>query len=169
MTFVAGPHTATFTPPGGTALALGVTQDGYELEYTKFWDPIRGDNMGETIQDGVIRGGDCFLSFVLNEYDSAAGAKMFWPEAIAAATDLGKVGQVGRLASSLAGSLVLTPVAGTSAATIGPATLTAAKAILAPGFPVKFLFATRLRTVPIRLQLLPYVDGSSVTRWFETT
>ena len=174
MTFVAGPQTVTYTPStlqgGGSALSLGIVEDGYEIEHVSFADPIRGDNLGESIQDGVYRGRDCFVNAVLEEFDLEGVRRAIlqpWVDADAV-TDIGEIGQVGRLLSNIAGILTITPVAGTTAATSAtPGVLTANKAILAPGFPVRFLLATRLRKIPIRFQLLPYTDSGDTVhfRW----
>lgn len=169
MTFIAGPFTATYVPAlgGSTPLSLGITEDGFELESTYFADLIRGDNLGETIQDGVYRGKDVYLSTVLEEVDLDGVNRAFNPfidtDLI---TDLSEVGQVGRLLTNLAGSLVLTPTAGTGAATLA-ATFTASKAIIAPGFPIRQVLATRHRKMPVRFLLLPYVDSSDTVhyRW----
>lgn len=148
MSFIAGGYTVTL---GGST--VGQIQDGIMLEQTLNGEPVRGDTFGDTIQDFVFRGGDVFMNMVLLEYDATSAKTAFWPWS----TTWGRItsGIVGKLGTAMAAALVLTAVAGTSAAT-APATLTANKAILAPGFPVQMLFAPRLRSIPIRLQLLPY-------------
>jgi hypothetical protein len=167
MTFIAGPYTATYNPAlgGGAPVSLGISEDGFELESTYYADLIRGDNLGESIQDGVYRGKDCYLSCVLEEVNLDGVNRVFNPfidcDAI---SDLSELGQVGRLLTNLAGSLVLTAVAGTTAATV-PATLTASKAIIAPGFPIRQVLATRHRKMPLRFLLLPYTDGSDVVHF----
>ena len=167
MTFIAGPYTATYTPPSGSALALGITQDGFDLEWMQHGDIIRGENLGDTTQDGVWRGHDCYLEMLCEEFDAAAlygahtsAASAMWP----GSTYFGRHGQVGRLFSALAGSLILTRVSSATGAT--PTTLTAGKAILANGHVVRTKMATRLKTVPLRFLLLPYLDASSNTVQF---
>ena len=46
MTFIAGPYTVTY---GGNT--LGITERGFELEYTSFAEPISGDNLGDSNVD----------------------------------------------------------------------------------------------------------------------
>ena len=150
MSFIAGPYTVTYN-----ALALGIMQDAPSIEITSAADEIIGDNLGDTVQDGVYRGGNCFVDLVLQEFDAAGAAGAFAPFA-----DWGKVGQPGKLLSSFAKALVFTAVAGTTST---PATVTANKAILAPGFPVRMLYGTRLKNVPLRFQLLP---NGSPEEWF---
>ena len=158
MTFIAGPYTVTY---GGSS--LGIVEDAPALEVVSSYDPITGDNLGDALQDGVYRGGNCFVDLVLQEYDAAGALAAFWPWN----GTLGRVGQPGVLLSSFSASLVFTAVAGTTASA-NPATLTSTNAVLAPGFPVRLLFGSRLRNVPIRFQLLPYDSGGNNV-WFTTT
>lgn len=149
MTFVAGPYTAAWN-----SQTIGVTEEGYELGLQEFEEPIRGDNMGDTIQDHVYRGHGLTIEFVLEEFDSSAMALILWPFH----ATFGTHGQAGVLGTSKAKALVLTAVAGTTAAT-RPATLTASLAILEPGFLAKYRFQSRLRKVPIRLRVYPNSSG----------
>jgi hypothetical protein len=169
MTFIAGPYTATYQPAlgGSTGLTLGITEDGFEIETVPYADLIRGDNLGESIQDGVYRGKDVYISMVLEEWDLDGVQRLMQPYTDRdSITDVGEITQVGRLLTAMAGILILTPVAGTGAAT-SAGILTASKAIIAPGFPLRQLLATRHRKIPIRMLLLPYVEGSDTVhyRW----
>lgn len=148
MTLIAGPYTVTYN-----SQVLGIIEDAWSLEITPSVDSIQGDNLGDSVQDGVYRGGNCFLDFVLQEFDAAAARLAFWPYN----SIFGDVGQVGTLQSSFAKTLVLTAVAGTTAFTEGPKTITSTdNCVLAANFPIRMLFGSRLRSVPIRFQLLPY-------------
>lgn len=170
--FIAGPYVWTFN-----GRAIGISEDGWRLTQTVSGDPIRGDNLGDSMQDYVYRGGDVTMEAVLQEWDVAlngvdgAGAKtntscasIFWPWAT-----LGTTGQIGRLGSVVAAPLVGVPAPTTSAAsaTAGYRTITMTYTVLPPGYNVSMLFAARLRNVPIRLQALPapIVDSGSET-WF---
>lgn len=163
LTAIAGPYTVTWGTP---ALNVGVTEDGVETEETYFSDPVRGDNLGDTIQDEIIRGGDVYVNFILQEYLNALTAlgngagigPIFHPHN----TVLGRVGQVGRRLSSIAAPLVLTAVAGTPASA-APATITFALATLARNFPVRLLYASRHRKVPMRMISLPCTDSPGET------
>lgn len=166
MTFIAGPYTATWTPPSSTAKALGITQDGFELEWMMHAEMIKGDNLGDTIQDGVYRGGDAFINCVCEEFDAAAlyGAQATTPQVFNPANaNFGRHGQAGVLLSALAGVLVLTRVSASTGAT--PTTITANKAILENGHVIRAKLASRLRIIPLRFRLLPYTDSSN-TVWF---
>lgn len=157
MAFVAGPYTATFA-----ASSIGTIEEGFDLETTPQKDLIAGSNLGTTVQDGAYLGGDVFISFTLMEPDLAAVASILWPYG-----SLGAIGQVGRLDSNIAAALVLTAVAGTTAAD-GIASLTASRAILAENFPVRLLFAPRARRVPIRMRLYPFGSAGSETHYTTT-
>lgn len=147
MTFIAGGYTATWD-----GLAIGQTADGYRLTHQIFKRLITGDSYAEAPQDAVYRGGEASLAMRLIEYDAAAVQTMKWPYSATKWT-MGVVGRID-VGSSLVKSLVLTAVAGTTAATV-PATLTASKSILHENFPVEVLFAPDLREVPMRLRLYP--------------
>lgn len=166
MSFIAGPYTATWTAPTFAAQALGITQDGFELEWVMHGETIKGDNMGDSIQDGIYRGGDVFLNVVCEEFNAAAlyGASGTNAQAFNPASDtFGQMGQSGILFSALAGILALTRVSALTGAV--PTTLTANKAILANGHVLRTKMASRLKMVPLRFLLLPYTSGSDVI-WF---
>lgn len=173
--FIAGPYVWTFN-----GRLIGVTEDGCRLNITNFGDPIRGDNLGDSMQDYVYRGGDVTMEGVLQEWDVALNGpptppaklnsscdSIFWPWA-----GFGGSGQIGRLASIVAAKLVGVPAPTTSAATAtaGYQTITLNYAVLAPGYNVSMLFAARLRNVPIRLQALPSpLSDTGSEAWFALT
>lgn len=161
MGFIAGPYTVTYN-----AKALGIVEDAPALEFTNSVDRITGDNLGDSLQDGVYRGGNCFIDMVLQEFNAAGALEAFWPWS----DDAGEVGIIGKLLNDFDAALVLTAVAGTSAAAVGGwSPFTATHAVLAPGFPIRLLFGSRLRNVPIRFQLLPYDSGGGNNVWFIPT
>lgn len=155
MAFVAGPYTGTYN-----SLSLGITEEGFDLDQVFFQEIVRGDNLGSGAQDGVYRAGDAFISFVGEEFNLIRTSAVINPYAA-----LGVIGQVGRLATDLAMNITLTVVAGTPAAALGFASLSATKSILAEGFNLKTTLSTRLRKSPLRLQLFPYYSGGN--KWFE--
>lgn len=156
MTFIAGPYTATYN-----GLALGQTEAGFELEASMEGEAIRGDQYGDLIQDAVYRLGNAFANATFIEFDAAALASLWWPHS----NTPGQFGISGRLLSNMALPLVLTKVAGSNALYN---TVTASRAIIALGFPVRFVLASNLRKVPARLALLPYT-ASGNTIAFTTT
>ena len=164
MSFVAGPYAWTLGSAGGpvgSVVPLGITEDAPNLEIATQGDPIIGDNLGGSMQDGVFRGGDCYFDAVLQEYDAALTAKALYPYA----AEFGAVGCVGALLSNYADELIGTPLNPTCTTT-GTNLFTGFKAVLALNFPIRLLMGSRLRNVPIRFQLLPY-DDAGTTRWFK--
>ncbi len=152
--FIAGRLTATY---GGST--IGQVSNGFTIEHTPRKRLITGDVMGpDTPQDAVFLGHDVFIEFDLMDYDAAGVASAIWPYGA-----LGTAPNVGRMdvASTLFAVLVLTDT-GVAAvpAENKPHTLTADRAILAPGFPVRLLFAPDLREIPIRMQLYPNTAGT---------
>lgn len=166
MAFIAGPYSATF---GGKA--LGKVQDGFRLTFTNDIAPIVGDNVAGSIQDGIYRGGNCFISAILSEWNAAAVRSVVWPYH----ATFGSMGLLGRRLRMFGDVLVLTKMgeqSGQGATNAVPRTLTANVAVLAPGFPLEVLLSSRPRFIPIRLQLLPYSlggTGNSNLAWFQTS
>ncbi len=173
-TMVAGRYAATYA-----TVDTGITREGYELTLDSEMEDIgETDAWGQSVIDGVWRGGNCFLQFVSIAY-KAGSLAAFWPYG-GAANAAGAIGilvddtvsapnklPIGTLASSVAKALVLTAAAGTPAAA-APATLTATYALLAKNNNGRILFNSKLRDVPVRLRLYPYTV-SSVTKFFATT
>jgi hypothetical protein len=145
MSFIAGRYTATWN-----ALAMGQTKVGYDIEFQRFTEDIIGDNYAQMVQDAINLGGEFTISTELIEYNAAAAATLMWP---LSATKY-DTGVIGILDSGKWMSLVLTALAGTPAAAT-PATMTTARSILHPRFPVKFRLGPSLRTLPLRLRAYP--------------
>ena len=143
-TFVGGAYTGTL---GGSA--LGLTEQGFTLIFVPKAERIEeSDGYGLTLLDYFFRGVDVSTVFDGLEYKSGTITSA-WPWG-----SLGTMGVIARLASSIAGSMVLTAVAGTPAAS-SPASLTASRTIIEPGHNVNILFNSKLRKVPIRFVNLP--------------
>jgi len=173
ITAISGPYHGSW---GGEY--VGVTEDGFELEHTFFSEPIRGDNMGDSIQDEVHRGADMAVSMTLIEWGKAmategnvAGADIQWPLAAP-----GVVGVIGDVVSDQFGVLVLTAMANTPAAA-APATITFGITRVANNFPIRQLYASRLRRMPLRMQIYPQgfagagsaYSYNEANRWYVTT
>lgn len=160
-TFVAGRYAGTYN-----AVDVGITENGYETTTELKQEVVEGsDAYGDAILDYIYRGGNMYMEFDCKAYK--AGSKTpFWPWGAwggMATTSL----PIGRLASNVASAMVLTAASNTPAAA-APATLTASKAILAPGFSGKLLYNSKLRRVPVRLLLLPSETTGTVT-WIAET
>jgi hypothetical protein len=158
---IAGHYSATYN-----AVADGYTESGFELEQTVKQElSNESDAYGESTIDWVYRGGDAFLTWDSKVYKIGSTAP-FWPWG-ALGVMATTLAPIGRLASAVAQAMVLTATANTPAAAT-PATLTASKSLLAPNFSGKLLFNSKLRRVPVRLQLLPSESAGTIT-WFALT
>lgn len=158
-TFIVGAYTATLN-----SVALGITEEGYNLQWEPKHDTIeRSDVYGDMLLDTIYRGTNWFFQAEFLEYKAGPLAAVYpWGSA------LGTQGIIGRLGSDVATSLVLTSTTGTPAVAT-PATLTATKTIIAPGSNPNAMFNSRLRTMPVRLVLLPVDTGAGVIKNFTTT
>ena len=157
-TFVAGRYSTTYN-----SVDVGITEEGYELQQdAKAQQIVPSDAYGDSIIDLVYRGGDVYLQFEGKAYKAGA-ITPFWPWGA-----LGVMGIIGRLASAVALSTVMTATTGTPAAA-APATWTGLLSILAPNNPARLLYNSKLRTVPIRLLILPGDSGGGVIKWFTQT
>lgn len=160
--FIAGGYTATIS-----AKALGQTAEGYRLDHRFFKRLITGDAEGDTIQDSVYRGRDQRISFRLIEALEAGIAELVEPYAATPGTPgtQGTVGIMdiqnsGGVSTPLAKQLILTAIAGTSAATDGPATITFPLVIISEDFPVDVLYAPNLREIPFQGRV--YADATGL-------
>jgi hypothetical protein len=160
-TFIAGRYSQTYN-----AVDTGITEEGYTLSQDSAAHLINNtDAYGDSIIDWVYRGGNVTLQFESKAY-KAGSMTPFWPWGAMGVMSTAAA-PIGRLASDVASAMVLTSTAATPAVT-SPATLTASKSILAPNSPANLLFNSKVRNVPIRLQLLPYLSSSTYI-WFATT
>lgn len=155
MSFIAGSYQITWN-----GSALGQCVNGTEFEEPGLeYEEIVGDTFGPNApQDGVTLGGSCFASFVLMEYDGTAVRSMIGHGYVA-----GTIPYPGLLVSSLVKQVVWTKVSGSNAT---PTTRTAPYCSLANAERVRYLLGNRHRVLPIRLRIWPYVDGSSLHRFF---
>lgn len=171
--YIGGPYLGTYD-----AVALGPQEDGFDLIQSLSEEVIsESDQYGGSIIDYFYRGGSCQIRCDSKEF-KAGTVTPYWPWGAA-----GTMGQmrsvanpIGRRASDAAKVLVLTGVANVPATEDALAnggkvidTVTANFAILAPGQQSTLKFSSKLRRVPIFLQLLPWdatVGGVPVTVWY---
>lgn len=155
MTFVAGGYTLTYN-----AKALGQTADGIRMSYEIFKRIITGHLAAQTPQDAVYQGQNRTSSFRLINAEAAGIADLLYPYTATVGNEW-QLGIIGLLdvrgqgtGSPLARAraVVLTAIAGTTAANDAAATITLPLSILHHNFPVDVLLAPDLKEVPIRLQ-----------------
>lgn len=160
-TLVCGQYTVTWN---SVALGIMLGDSGLPvIEGSNTGEPVGNtDTYGKSMIDAIYQGGNFFASMTCAEYKTGSIAA-WWPF-----STLGQMGVIGRLYYGLSQALVLTAVSGTPAAS-SPASITASKAILAPGFSSRLIFGPTLRNVPLRFQLFPYLVGGSTPGWWSTT
>lgn len=159
-TFAVGPYAGTWS-----AASLGITEGGYTITHDQKAEAIEeSDLYGATMLDFIWRGANVFCDFTVLAFTK--GSPVLTPFVAGLYTVWSTAKPVGTLASDNAAALVLTATANTPAATTGPATLTANKAIVAPNFSTAHLYDSRLRKLPLRMQFIPY---SSTNIIFATT
>lgn len=148
MPFVSGSYSAVYG-----ALDLGLIEDGFTLSYRRMSERIQTDVTGDAIQDGIYRGVELTLDFILSEWDADGAQAAYWPFAVV----FGEIGEIGRLDTALADPLILT-----SCGSASPTTITFHQALLSPDFDVQHLFANRHRKIPMRMMAYPVIAGSPV-------
>lgn len=169
-TWTAGPYTATLDSQDIGVLDPQGEGRAFQIQQRSFKHEIRGHTWARTPVDGVYQGGDFTIRFICEE--QVAGAlRAFWPwspTATASYTfaDVGRLGVIGRLDTTVGANLVLTAVAGTSAATNGPASLTAL--VIPTETTQEFIMDTSLRKFPVELRML-LQEYTSVERFFSST
>lgn len=175
-TLVGGAYKGTYD-----AVDIGFSREGFDLIQSLREEVVdETDFYGGSLIDYFYRGGNVQLRVDSREFKPGA-IKPFWPWG--AAGTLGQMRStalpIARRASDVAKPIVLTGEAGTPAvntsapvsggvAAMAIATLTGTYSIMVPGQTGTLKFNSRLREVPIFLQLLPY-DASGTTIWFATT
>lgn len=151
MAATSGPYTWVFN--GNT---LGVANDAPRYRLIHHVEPVVGDNLGDTIQDGVYRGHDCYIDIILNEFDLLGARQAFWPWA----SEFGEIDNVGCRMLTYAKRLEATAIDVTCTT---PTYMRFDKAILAPGYEMALLYGSRLRNVPLSLLCLPFLEGG---KWY---
>lgn len=150
---------ATTITPVGTPTWIGATHRGFTLTTQMIGETVEGDIWGGSTVEIIYRGGNMRISWeaIAFRYGSVVP---YWPW-----STLGTMGTVGRLGSTYGGNLVLVAAPGTPAAdypAIGQVhmqAITAQNAILVPNNSFDLVFDSRLRKVPVALQLLPFYDS----------
>lgn len=164
--FAYGPYTATWN-----AENIGLFDGPVRLQHKVFGKPIKCDRYGDTTVGGIYLGKDIFVALILKEWTTAIKNLLFCQSAGA----IGDAGLIGRAmeetSSGQAAQMVLTAVAGTPAATHGPATITIPRITIAEGQDLDFLLGNVERNIPIILRAFPAetTTGSGLLRFLTVT
>jgi hypothetical protein len=154
-TFAVGPHSATWN-----ATALGLTKDGYRISHDlKHAEISESDLYGDSMLDTIWRGANVACNFTLLAFSKGTTPFSAFSGALYTLWTTAK--PIGTLGSDVAQAFVMTATANTPAAA-APATITAAKAIVAPNFSTEHLYDSRLRDLPMRFQFLPYLSTNII-------
>jgi hypothetical protein len=176
MTFISGAFQATF---GG--LPLGLTEDGFEVTTARMQEEIRADHY-KGLLDAIYQGIEMTIRAVFLEADQPGLQRLLWPynyDNDVTAYEDGDNGKVaagsGQLISSWALPLIMTPCAGTTAATKGKHNLgantstaltniTFPRVVLAPESQ-SIRYSASLRKIPVTMTVLPHScwSASSLT------
>ncbi len=125
------------------------------LSQVEHEEPVNNtDRYGRTKIDGFYLGGDWFFDGSCIEWLRNT-VRAWWPFG----ANPMEMGTIARRRYDMSAPLLLTAIAGTPAAN-SPATITAAKALLAANFNTRLLFGPTLRKLPIRQELMPYKGGA---------
>lgn len=170
--FVAGRATGSYDPPGAPAAAdIGLTEEGYTVSAQHALELVeRSDGHGAQAIEGIWQGlTNVQISGRFLEWKNAVLSLLYPYGAVVTATGASYLGPgvIGRLATAVAGALVLSAVAGTPAAAT-PASLTALFASVAENFPVEWALDSRLRRTNFRLRVWPY-DDAGITKYIAFT
>jgi hypothetical protein len=162
---IAGGYTSTYN-----AVAMGQQEDGFRIRQSFAKEEVRSNTYGESVIEGVYRGGNCYLQGVFIERASVlkvAAASPGNPYSSA----IGAMGLVGRLDFGLAQAVVLTAIASLSTASInGIASLTASCAIIDQNLSTEIVMANRASYLNLTFRLYPTgTNGSSDGVWFTVT
>lgn len=162
MTFITGAFTATYA-----GYPLGTTEDGFEQITSRVQEEIRSDQY-RGVLDEIFQGIDMQIRMVLMELDLVGVRRLIWPYDHDADQTYnenhGWVGIAGKLTSSLAAPLVLTPCAGSTAKSVGNSqtgstltSITFHNCVLAAEAS-SIVYSSALRKLPVTLRVLPTPD-----------
>lgn len=166
-TYDIGHYVAQYQPPGGALTAVGQIHERITIRRNRKTTDIRVDELAQTVVDAIYAGQDLFVHMVFKEWTTVLKA-LLNPDGVNTSTgapDWSALGLPGTLDQDKAGQLVLTPLAGTPAATNG-ATYTFSKCILAPGHDVESLHGSDVENIKSALLRVFPFDDSGTWRFF---
>ncbi len=158
--YAVGPYTGTWSTND-----VGEIEGVYRVQQSASAQDIRAGRYGDSVIDGVYRGGNVFVVATFKEW-TANIRDMLWPFGV-----MGLSGKVGRLMTDMAEILELTAITGTPAATHGFATITFPKAVFSPEHNQEIILGNEERNVPVVFRCYPeeVTDGDSALRWYTFT
>lgn len=170
MGFQAGPYAWTYTIPGsGTVYQIGVVDGPPEVTVQPHYEPVRGDNLGDAIQDGVLRGQSITLDMIFQEWNPE-NFRIIWPFNTTLSINLNNafsnLTNIGCLLSEYARTISATRIYGCPED--GGYLWTFYRVVPHPDFAIKFAMGSRLRNVPMRFLVLPFLTGG-IVKYYDVT
>lgn len=150
--FPPGPYTVTYK-----GASIGLMEGPIRHQQNIIALPIRCSLYSQSVIDYVVQGGGVFIVLTLKEWNTNAKAAMHPFNASHGIFPL-----TGTLINTFFGELVLTALAGTPAATEGPATRTYPIAGILPGHNLDISLGASERNVPLVLTCLPEQNSTTV-------
>lgn len=159
LTQSVGAYTVGYATDGipANAVDIGTFEGSLRENRTMHAQDVRAGRFGDTVLDGVYRGANVFQIVVIKEWTEII-RDAIWPFD----EELGNTGIHGRMLTDIAGSLVLTAIAGTTAAVQGPVTRTYPLAILSPEHNTELIFGAEERNIPIVFRCYPNISSGGI-------
>lgn len=153
-----GHWNAAFSPAplsgGASFVTIGSTTEGWTLETTLHEEEIHDDRFGQGVADTVQEGADYRVSGIVLNIGVVESSGMLYSQIGQGKTN----DNCGLLGSSLYGSLCLTPVPGTPAASANKGIGAGNSYVFylcAVGNSYSYLMGNRHRTIPVSFRCLP--------------
>lgn len=173
LKFAWGPYTATYNNAAAAGITdMGLVEGVRRFQQTAEGTDVRSDQYGETVIDGIYQGGNMFSLMAFKLWNSTIHAKDGTQDYLWPFDAMGASGVHGRSYVDMAGSLVLTAVVGTLAATNGPDIRTASLACYAPKHTSEHVLGSAERDVLIVFRLYPTIVSTvalSTVTWYVDT
>lgn len=147
----AGPYTVTYN-----AQPVGLLEGPIRHQQDFSGIPMRAGLWGQTVFDYILAGGGVYAVLSIKEWNTNSKLAM-WPFN----ASMGLLVEGGKFLSTYCKALVFTALAGTPAATEGPATRTYNLAALLPGHRLDITLGIAERNTMVVMVALPEQDGSN--------
>lgn len=160
-----GPYSATWVVSGSPA-DIGLFEGPIRLQQNLIGLPVRASQWGQTIIDYILQGAGMFGVVTIKEWTTNTKA-FLWPFG----STHGIVDEPGVMFNAYAKQLVLTALAGTPAATYGPATRTYPYVAVLPGHNLDITLGPMERNIVVAVAVLPEPasGGSRKAKFFTDT
>ena len=157
-TYVSGTYLATIRFDfDSAAYDLGTTDDGFEIEITHSVADITTDGGGDTVVNGIYRGGNCFVNTTFLEFHELGVQRLrrAYSNMVNLTGAEGTIGTIGcTVRDQYAFELLLTRQSPANA-TNSFLYYKFADCIMDPNFPVRWSLQSRLWTMPMRFRSYP--------------